>query len=81
MCSAKLDDLKRRKEDSSKSSPAPSKSTTPVPSGEGGGHGERGDGGEVGEEGEEEGRIVPKLRVGADGNIVIDEERYWRRRG
>ena len=28
------------------------------------------------EEEEEEGRIVPQLRIGKDGNIVLDEQRY-----
>lgn len=45
-----------------------------------GGAGEGGatEGREVGEEQDEEdgGRLVPQLRIGSDGNIIIDEERY-----
>ena len=77
--SAKLEDMKRRKEDASRTDPgsdASSKSATPVSPEEGGGdREERRIGEEEGEEEEGEGRIVPKLKVGADGSIVIDEER------
>lgn len=89
--SAKIEELKRKKEDGSRKedgsgSVLASKSTTPVPVESRGTAGggieadqgaeERGGAEEGQGEGEEEGRLVPKLRIGADGNIIIDEERY-----
>jgi hypothetical protein len=74
-CSAKLEDMKKRKEDASRTDPVSgtsSKSATPVEERD---HEERGDGGDGEEEEERGGRIVPKLTIGADGNVVIDEER------
>ena len=87
-CSAKLEDMKKRKEDGTIS-----KSVTPTPvDSSGAGHGvareeDGGKGREVGveeeekEEEEEEddddgGRLVPKLTIGSDGSIVIDEKRF-----
>ncbi len=77
-----MEEAKKKQKEGGARSASASKASTPVPAGR---EGAQSDGrGDVDKEGEtegekagggEEGRLVPQLRIGKDGNIIIDEER------